>query len=80
MISRTMDMVATLISKPLDPLINWIERQANDVNPFAQELATQRIYDYKKLLQTGGGHCPYSGLWIPPTEGDGSTTAPTPTT
>ena len=68
MISRTMVMVSTLISKLEDVtvgnLARYLERQANDPNPFAVELATQRIIELKRVLKEGGT-CPYTDQFVP---------------
>ena len=37
------------------------------VDPWVQQQAAERIANYKKVLAEGG-HCPYSGIYIPPPE------------
>jgi hypothetical protein len=63
MISPIMVMAGTLISKPIDLLCEWLEREANAVNPFASELAAQRINELKRVVETGQGTCPYTNVF-----------------
>ena len=58
-----MASVLTLTSKPLDLLCDYLERQANSVNPYAVELATERINELKRVLEEGGT-CPYTDKYI----------------
>lgn len=63
-------MVNTLITKFNTWFDDWLDRKLNHVDPWIQQQAKERLDEYKKLLRTGGGHCPYSGQFIPPKEGN----------
>ena len=66
-ISQTMDSASTLTTKLGDivfgPLERWIEDSAKP-NPFAVELATQRINELKQAVAEGGNN-PYTNDYIP---------------
>ena len=63
-----MDSASTLTTKLSDivfgPLERWIEDGIKP-NPFAVELATQRLNDLKRAIDEGG-ICPYSKIQISP--------------
>ncbi len=64
MTSQSMVMVDTLISKPVDWIVEWIESgRACPVHPGAQMLAIDRLNEYREVLEKGG-HCPYTGQFI----------------
>ena len=45
---------------------DWLDRKLNRVDPWLQQQATQRLNEYKEILEKGGDNCPYSGIYIPP--------------
>ncbi len=51
----------------MDSALTRIIDKLGAPDPWLQEQAATRISDYKKVLAEGG-HCPYSGVFIPPPE------------
>ena len=42
---------------------DWLDRKLNRVDPWLQQQATQRLNEYKEILEKGG-ECPYSGIYV----------------
>ena len=60
-------MIGSGISQTMDSVFIPIIDKLFAVDPWVQQQAAERIANYKKVLAEGG-HCPYSGLHIPPPE------------
>ena len=46
---------------------DWLDRKLNRVDPWLQQQATERLNEYKEILEKGG-ECPYSGIYVSPKE------------
>ena len=60
-------MIGSGISQTMDSVFTRIIDKLFAVDPWVQQQAAERIANYKKVLAEGG-HCPYSGVFIPPPE------------
>lgn len=60
-------MIGSGISQTMDSAFTRIIDKLFAVDPWVQQQAAERIANYKKVLAEGG-HCPYSGVFIPPPE------------
>ena len=58
-------MIGSGICQAMDSAIIQTINKWSAVPPHLQQQAAEKIANYKKVLAEGG-HCPYSGVFIPP--------------
>ena len=60
-------MIGSGISQAMDSAIIRTIDKWSAVDPWVQQQAAEKIANYKRVLAEGG-HCPYTGIFIPPPE------------